>query len=207
MPMNQSAPTFPQAARRNLLAPVLIAFLILGIVIALVIRLTPEKTADLTVTHTAISATHTVFKSDSLVVGTDRAEDNLYVTTTLRIDDRLHLPLFLKDFTGTLTLADGTEITTSAIEKNDIPNLFTTFPQLKQYASDPLLRESLIEPGQSAQGMIILRFPVTQPEWDHRRSAALNVDFYHQGTQSVLISRKSEITKPTFTPPPSSKDE
>jgi len=205
--MNQSAPTFPQAGRRNLLAPVLIAFLVLGIVIALVLRFTPDKTAELTISHTAICPTHTVFKSDTLVVGSDRAEDNLYVVTTLRIDDRLHLPLFIKDFTGTLTLSDGTEITTSAIEKNDIPDLFTTFPQLKQYASDPLLRESLIEPDQSSQGMIILRFPVAQSDWDHRRSADLNVDFYHQGTQNVLISRKSEITKPTFTPPPSSKDE
>lgn len=205
--MNQSAPTFPQAGRRNLLAPVLIAFLVLGIVIALVLRFTPDKTAELTISHTAICPTHTVFKSDTLVVGSDRAEDNLYVVTTLRIDDRLHLPLFIKDFTGTLTLADGTDITTSAIEKNEIPDLFTTFPQLKQYASDPLLRESLIEPDQSAQGMIILRFPVTQSEWDHRRSADLNVDFYHQGTQTVRIPRKSEITKPTFTPPPSSKDE
>lgn len=202
-----STPVFPQPARRNLLAPVLIAFLVLGIVIALVIRFTPDKTADLSISGTAIYATSTVFKSDSLLVGHDHAEDNLYVITTLHIDDRLHLPLFLKDFTGTLTTADGEEISTSAIEKDEIPNLFTSFPGMKKFATDPLLRESLVEPGQSAEGMIILHFPVTQSAWDHRRSATLNIDFYHQGPESVLIPRKSEITKPSFTPSPSSKDQ
>jgi hypothetical protein len=202
-----STPTFPQPARSNLLAPVLIAFLVLGIVIALVIRFTPDKTANLTISSTAIYATSTAFKSDSLLVGHDHAEDNLYVITTLHIDDRLNLPLFLKDFTGTLTTADGEEISTSAIEKEEIPNLFTSFPALRKFASDPLLRESLVEPSQSAEGMIILHFPVSQSVWDHRRSATLNVDYYHQSQQSVLIPRKSEITKPTFTPPPASKDQ
>jgi hypothetical protein len=202
-----STPTFPQPARRNLLAPVLIAFLVLGIVIALVIRFTPDRTADLTISRTAIYTTSTVFKSDSLLVGHDHSEDNLYVITTLHIEDLLHLPLFLKDFTGTLTTADGEEITTSAIEKEEFPNLFTSFPGMKKFASDPLLRESLVETGQSAEGMIILHFPVSQSVWDHRRSATLNIDFYHQSQQSVLIPRKSEITKPSFTPSPSSKDQ
>ena len=98
---------FAQPARRNLLAPVLLAFLILGIVLALLLRFTPHKTADLTITRTAIYPTHTVFKSDSIIVANQHAEDALYVLTTLRIDDRLHLPIFLKDFTATLITADG----------------------------------------------------------------------------------------------------
>ncbi len=147
--MSSSTPTFPQPARRNLLAPVLIAFLVLGIVIALVVRYIPNKPADLSITRTAIYPAHTVFKSDSLVVNSDRTEDDLYVLTTLHIDDRLHLPLFLKDFTATLTTADGEEITTSAAEKDDLPALYTTFPALKALASEPLLRDTVVEPGQS----------------------------------------------------------
>ena len=66
---------FAQPVRRNLLAPVLLAFLILGIVLALLIRFTPHRTADLSITRTAIYPTHTVFKSDSIVVANQRAED------------------------------------------------------------------------------------------------------------------------------------
>jgi hypothetical protein len=187
-----SPPTFAQPARRNLLAPVLIAFLLLGVVLALVIRATASKTADLTITRTLIYPAHTVFKSDSTIVGHDQSQDDLYVLTTLRIDDRLHLPLFLKDFTATLTTADGQEFTTSATEKQDLANVYTSFPAIKLLSSEPLLRETMINPGQSAEGMVLLHFPVTQTIWDHRRTATLNIDLYHQGLQGILISRASE---------------
>jgi hypothetical protein len=185
---------FAQPARRNLLVPVLLAFLILGIVLALFLSFIPNHTADLAITHTSVYAAHTVFKSESIVVANQRAEDNLYVLTTLRIDDRLHLPLFLKDFTATLTTADGEEVTSSAIEQQDLDAVYTSFPEVKALATTPLLRETMIPPGQSAEGMILLRFPVTQEVWDRRRSAILNIDLYHQGNQSILIPNS---TRPT----------
>jgi hypothetical protein len=194
---------FAQPARRNLLAPVLLAFLILGIVLALLLRFTPHRTADLTIVRTTIYPTHTVFKSDSIIVANQHTEDALYVLTTLRIDDRLHLPLFLKDFTATLTTAEGEEVTTSAVEKQDLENVYTSFPGLRPLASEPLLRDTMISSGQSAEGMILLHFPVTKEVWDHRRSAVLNIDLYHQGQQEILISRASEAaSNATHTPGP-----
>jgi hypothetical protein len=196
MTQSTSTPEFPQPPRTNLLVPVLVAFLILGIVIALAIRVTPNKAAELTVTRTAVYPTHIVMGSPSLAVGQKETLDDLYVLATLRVDDILRFPLFIKDFTGTLTTANGDEITTSAIEKDDIPNLFVSFPGLKPLASMPLLREVIVEPDQSAEGMVILHFPVTQAVWDHRQSAVLNVDFYHQPGQPVPILRKTEIASP-----------
>ena len=183
---------FAQSARSNLLAPVLLAFLILGLTLALVMRFTPRRTADLDILHTSIYPAHTVYKGESILVGNEQTQDDLYVLTTLRVTDGLRLPLFLKDFTATLTTGDGQEITTSAVEKDDFSNLYTSFPALKPLASEPLLRETMISPGQSAEGMILLHFPVTQTVWDHRRTAFLNVDLYHQGQQTVMIGRASE---------------
>jgi len=180
--------TFAQPVRRNLLAPVLIAFLVLGIVITLLIRATPHKTADITITRTVVVPTHTVFKSN----------------TTLHIGDELHLPLFLKDFTATLTTADGQEITTSATEQQDLDTVYTAFPALKPLASEPLLRETMIGPGKSAEGMLLLHFPVTKSVWDSRRTATLNVDLYHQGQQSVLIEHTSEVVSKASQPPATS---
>jgi hypothetical protein len=185
---------FAQPARRNLLVPVLLAFLILGIVLALFLRLIPNHTADLAITHTAVYPAHTVFKSESMVVANQRAEDNLYVLATLRIDDRLHVPLFLKDFTATLTTAEGEEVTSSAIEKQDLDAVYTSFPEVKALATTPLLRETMIAPGQFAEGMVLLRFPVAQDVWDRRRSATLNIELYHQGQQSILIPNASNTT-------------
>jgi hypothetical protein len=141
----------------------------------------------MTITRTAIYPAHLVFQSDSTLVNRDTVQDELYVLATLRIEDRLNLPLFLKDFTATLTTADGEKLTTSATEKLDLPNLYTTFPQIKALSSPPLLRETLINPGQSAEGMVLLHFPVTQAVWDARKSATLNVIFYHQGPLSIRI--------------------
>jgi hypothetical protein len=185
---------FAQPARRNLLVPVLLAFLILGIVLALFLRLIPNHTADLAITHTAVYPAHTVFKSESMVVANQRAEDNLYVLATLRIDDRLHVPLFLKDFTATLTTAEGEEVTSSAVEQHDLDAVYTSFPEVKALATTPLLRETMINPGNSAEGMVLLRFPVTQDVWDRRRSATLNIELYHQGQQSILIPNASNTT-------------
>ena len=65
--------------------------------------------------------------------------------------------------------------------------LLGTFPALKDLASSPLLRETLIAPGQTAEGMVLLRFPVTQAVWNARKSATLNVDLYHQGPLTISI--------------------
>lgn len=206
MSLSTSTPTFPQPARSNLLVPVLVAFLVLGILIALVVRLTPEKTASLSVSHTIVFPTHTEMGSGSILVGQKQSEDDLYVLTTLRIENRTRFPIFIKDYTATLTTEEGEPITTSAVEKDDIPNLLVSFPGLKPLVTAPLLREAVIEPGQFAEGMVILHFPVTQSVWDHRRTTVLNVDLYHAGDQPVIITRKSEITHPTYTPPPASID-
>ncbi len=183
-----------QPVHRNLLAPVLIAFVVLGIAIALVIRYTPHRVADLEIPHTSVYPAHLVFKADSLVVGAEKTDDELYVLTTLRITDRLNLPLFLKDFTATLTTADGEEFKTSAAEKTDLESMYTAFPALRPMSSEPLLRETLIRPGNSAEGMILLHFPVTLDAWNHRKSAVLNIDLYHQGPLSITIPNNNETS-------------
>jgi len=188
-------PKFAQSERRNLLAPVLIAFLVLGIAIALLLRFTPHSTAKLSILKTAVYPTHTVFKADSLLVGRDRSQDDLYVATTLHMEDRLNLPLFIKDFTATLVTDTGETIETSAIQKQDMQNLYTTFPALRPLSSaTPLLRDSLIESGKTAKGMVLLHFPVSEDTWNHRRSATLHIALYHQGRVSIVIPLNNQPT-------------
>jgi hypothetical protein len=181
---------FSQPERRNYLIPALIVAVIVAIAFALIYFFTPHRIADLTVTHTAILPTHTVFKTESKLVGhEDQIQDDLYVLATVRIDDKLKLPVFIKDITATLTTADDTVIDTSAIEKTDLDNLYITFPKLKPLASAPLLRESTIEPGGSAEGMVLLHFPITEADWNNRKSVTITIDLYHQGSQTVTIPK------------------
>lgn len=206
MSLSTSTPTFSQPAKGNLLVPVIVAFFVLGMIIVLALRFTPETTADLSTSHTIVYPVHVEMKSESIAVGQNQSEDDLYVLTNVHVGDRIHYPIFIKDFTATITTEDGEQITASAIEKDDLPNVFTAFPAIKNLTSTPLLRETVIDPGQSADGTVIFHFPITESVWDHRRTAILDVDLYHEGDQYVPILRKSEITKPTYTPPPGSID-
>jgi hypothetical protein len=188
-------PTFSQADRRNFALPILIAVLVLAGAAYLLLRFTPHTTADLQITQLKTWQAHTVFKSDTILVGQDKAQDDLYVLTTLRIEDRLRLPLFLKDFTATLITADGETLATSAAEHHELDPLYTTFPALKALATPPLLREAQITPGQSDEGMILLHFPITQDTWNKRKSATITIDLYHQSSQTIAIPPDSIVKK------------
>ena len=187
--------TFAQAQseRRSFVAPAIIVVLIVAIAFAGIYFFTPHRIADLTVTHTAILPTHTVFKAPSggtKVVGAqDDSQDVLYVLTTVRIDDRLKLPIFIDDITGTLTAADDTVTGSSAIEKHEFDNLYTTFPALKPLASAPLYRDTEIQPGEHAEGMVLLHFSVDQPTWDQRKSASVTIVLRNQGPLTVDIPK------------------
>ena len=183
--------TFAQAERRSYLAPILIAAAVLAAGVGLYLWHLPLRLANVTVTHANILPTHTVFASDSRVVGVgDQAEDAFFVLATVHIDNRMKAPLFINDITGTLTSADDSELNASAVEKNDISNLFITFPKLKPLAGQPLLRESTIPPGSSAEGMVLLSFPVSQDVWNNRKSATITVSFYHQGSFTATIPKQ-----------------
>jgi hypothetical protein len=175
-----------QPERRSFLVPAVIVSVIVVIVAALAYFLVPRSDADVSITHTAVVPTHTVYKPDSIVIGQAQTEDELYVLAVIHIQDKAKLPLFIKDLTGTLTTSQG-DTTTSAVEANDLANLYVTFPAVKLLATAPLLRESSIQPGQSAEGMVLLHFPVDLNTWNNRKSAVVTIAFYHQDPINVTI--------------------
>jgi hypothetical protein len=179
--------TFSQSERRNLLPPILIALVILGIAFLLYEHINPNIHPQVTAAHTNIYSAHTVIKSESLLVGRDQAQDDLYVLTTLHVDNPLKFPLFLRDFTATLVTSDGQLLSSSAVQKDELANLYIAFPDIKKLASIPLYRDTTIQPGQSAEGMVILHFSATKDDWDHRKSANVAVDFYHQPPQQASL--------------------
>jgi hypothetical protein len=181
--------SFSQSERRSFLVPGLIAFGVIGAIFVGLAVFTPHRIAVITVPHIAVLPTHTSFKSSSIVVANDPAEDDLYVLATVRVEDQLKIPIFIKDMTATLTTAEGEADTENAVEKGDLNSLYITFPRLVPLASAPLLRETTIEPGKSAEGMVLLHFPVSKEVWDNRKSATITIDLYHQGKLTVDIPK------------------
>jgi hypothetical protein len=183
--------TFSQSERRSFLVPLLLAFVIIGGIFSY-IYLRPHRIADIAITHTAVLPEHTVFKSLSRVVGhEDQAQDDLYVLATVHIDNRLKIPLTIDDITGALTPTDDSvePATASAIGKNDLDGMYVTFPALKPLSGPPLARETTISPGDHAEGMVMLHFPVAEADWNNRKSYSVTITFYHQEPLTVTIPK------------------
>jgi hypothetical protein len=182
--------TFAQSERRNFLVPGLIALATLAIGLAVFSWLNPHRVPSVTVTHASTLPTHTVFKTDTKLVGAqDQAQDDFYVLATVHIDNRLKYPLTINEITGTFNAPDDTVETTTAIGKNDLPNLYVTFPALKPLSGPPLLPETTTEPGAQTEGMVLLGFPVTEADWNQRKSATITLTFYHQDPITVVIPK------------------
>jgi hypothetical protein len=178
--------TFAQSERRSYLIPAIVVVVLVAVTAALLYKFTPHRIADIAVTHVLTVPIHTVTPSPMQLTAASPGQDDLYVFATVRIDDKLKLPLFIKDITGTLTTPDGAT-DTSAVEKNEFDNLYTTFPQLKSSAGPPLLRETAIQPNDHAEGMVLLHFPVDKATWDKRTSATITINFYYQGPITIPI--------------------
>ena len=193
--------TFAQSGRRSLATPIIIAIVVLVIIIGLLIFLSPPTTATLSIKNTAAYSATTEFKSEANEVGRGISQNDLYVLVNIHIEDHLKVPLFLKDFTASFDPSDSNvqPLTTSAIEKPEFSNLYTTFPALKSLVDEqgsPLLyRETQINPGQSTDGIIVLHFPIDQATWDSRKSATLTIALYHQPDATVEIPKQPASQK------------
>ncbi len=186
-----SDPTFAQPERRNYAVPILIALVLLGAAGGLLYREFAKRVVIAAVTHTTLHPIKVTYKrapqtGGFRVLASQQGESDLYVIPDVRIENHLTVPLFLKDFTITMTLADG-EMRTAAIEKNDLDTVYASFPEIKPLMGEPLLRETEIAPGQTAEGTLLAQFPVPQSTWDKRLSASVTVDFYHQDSMTIPI--------------------
>jgi hypothetical protein len=133
---------------------------------------------------------HIVFHEDSIVVGhQDPFEDDLYVVANVRVINRLKVPLHLNDITVVLTAPDDTQTTASAANKEDLPNLYATFPALKPFVSDPILRGTVLQPAGETSGMVLFTFPITQAVWDQSKYAVISFDFINQTPVNVTIPK------------------
>ena len=170
----------------------LIAIAGLGAAAAAIFLLNPHKTAELSVTSTQIFAPRIVTKGDAgtmHVIGTvPHVDEALYIAVRVKIEDKLRLPLFISSETAVLTAPDGSVLESTAIPASGLDNLYTTFPELKKIASDPLPRDARVEPGGTTEGMVLLHFPgANQSNWTNRKSATLTLGLAHQSPQTVVI--------------------
>jgi hypothetical protein len=93
--------------------------------------------------------------------------------------------LWIHDIKGKIATDSG-ELSDEAASGVDFDRYFQAFPALKEHALPALPPETKIPPGGEAQGTIVVTFPVTQEEFDKRKSLSVVIQPYDQPLPLVL---------------------
>jgi hypothetical protein len=116
--------------------------------------------------------------------------DQLLVLTQVKIHNQANIPLFLRDISANLDLNNGDSQRSSAASRTDFQNVFVAYPQLASFKQNPLPYDLTLQPGQTAEGLVIFHYPVTKDQWDNRRSFHTVISFQYQ--PDLLLSWPQE---------------
>ena len=107
-------------------------------------------------------------------------EDELYVWVTMDMKNvTKKLPLFATRQRATLTLPDGEQQFADAAGPSDVAKL-RTLPHMTPPAGPLLPHEFTVQPGQTAQGLLLFAFPITKQTWDTHRDFSVAISFQYQ---------------------------
>lgn len=172
---------------------VILAIIIMVAVAIAVYLLIPHKITALSVQHVDIFAPHTEFaasKGESVtVVGEPgQSEDDLYVVAHLNVTDKIHQPVIITGWSGTVTFKDGTTEDSTYVAKSELPRLEQVFPQITSLATQPLGDGDELYPGKTDSGSVVLLFPnTTQDKWNQKGSAVLTLNLRDHTAQTVKL--------------------
>ena len=181
--MSASVPSFQQTGPAN---PVItwlkwlgIAAVLFAIVAGIVIHFTYHATfADATLTHTTLYPAHTVTLEPSPMH--DVGHDEMYVLPMVSLHDNLTLPISLEGITATVITADDQQFDCNAAYPDELARVYAFYPALAANGNNLLLRGTTVAHNTTAQGLVLVHFPLSQDEWIKRKSAYLTLTFYYQ---------------------------
>jgi hypothetical protein len=114
--------------------------------------------------------------------------DEIIVLADVSIKDVGKIPLFLHDMSATALLPDETDTSTAA-SGTDFNNIFTAYPDLKQYEKAPLRRDLTLQPGQQTEGMMVFNYQLNKTQWDSRSGMDINISFLHHPPMVLHIAK------------------
>ena len=111
------------------------------------------------------------------MAGQAQSYDQLMVFTQIHVHNLSKVPLNILELQGSVTMQDATESTSLAASQNDSNRLFGAYPQLAPLRMDPLLRNTVIPPGQTVEGMLVFNYSMNKAQWEQRKKFEVNVTF------------------------------
>jgi hypothetical protein len=113
--------------------------------------------------------------------------DQVLVFANIRVRNQSDQPIVLSDMQTNATFDDGIH-SSSAAGAVDFDRIFIAYPDLKGLHGKPLIRETIVQPGQVLDGMMVSSFHVTQQQWSARKDLNFTIQFkFHPDL--VLVPR------------------
>jgi hypothetical protein len=143
----------------------------------------PVATGD--IARISIYPIHTVTSgqgSEAGMAGQDETYDQLLVFAQVHVQNLSPDPLTITEIVGNIMLpteaknGEG-EPTSRAASLSDFNRLFSAYPKLAPLRMDPLLRDTVIPPGQSAEGLLLFNYSMSKDAWDQRKRFSIEVSF------------------------------
>jgi hypothetical protein len=118
--------------------------------------------------------------------------DQVLVFASIRVRNQSDQAIVIKDLLTNATFDDG-QHSSYAAGAVDFDRIFIAYPELAGLHGKPLLRDTIISPGQVADGMIVSSFHVTQAQWAAKKDVSFTVTFkYHP---DLVLLPKGPITE------------
>lgn len=156
------------------IVPVLIALGIVAVVVAVLSfanRQKPAASGEIT----DVQAMETAGKDPSVLVAINLKVHN---TTDRRI--------YIKTIYGVLTLPNRAEpIQDESASAVDFDRYYKGYPPMETNKIAPLVPETIIPAEQDAAGRVIVSFPVSQADFDKRKSLAVKLVLYDQNPITI----------------------
>jgi len=106
--------------------------------------------------------------------------DQLLILAQVQVRNQTNYPLYLHDMWSNITTSNGDQQRSLAANKHDFQSVFVAYPQTASLKQEPLLRDITLQPGQSAQGLVIFHYPMTKDQWDARQAFEAVISFANQ---------------------------
>ena len=102
--------------------------------------------------------------------------DQVLVFAKVRLHNQSNQPVVLREMMTNVTMEDGLRSSYVATE-TDYKRIFIAYPELAGLHAPPITRDTVIEPGESLEGMIVSSFRCTKEMWATHKDLSFTFQF------------------------------
>lgn len=130
------------------------------------------------ITQVYVHATHTLNTPvDANGVATaGEPYDQILIMANVQLRNQSDKPIILRDMMTNVTLPDGPR-SSFVVPASDYDRVFLAYSELAKLKTHTIARETMIQPGQSIDGMLVSAFHATEEEWSAHKDLSFTFRF------------------------------